>query len=911
MSLKKTIAGATVLVLCLPFFQGTIHALDYTGSAYPDGIPHPVPGIIEAEDFDSGGESISYHDQDNRNEGDSNYRPGTGVDVERRNSASNGNNIGNASEGEWTKYTILVTEAGSYRIDTYCVSGVGNGKFRLEIDDKPVGRMMSAPNGEWDDFSKASPAENIQLTAGIHILTWYSHGGINVDKLTFTKTGEWKGENETGNFDYPVEKKMQNPLFVDFDSPLYDTRGFGALYTADPSAHVWNDGRLYVYASHDMEPPRAFDRMDRYHVFSTNDMENWTDHGEILNSSQVEWGCFRGGFLWAPDCAYNPANETYYFYFPHLRSGDDGDDGDIWEIGVAVSKKPAADFQVQGYIRGMEHLIDPCVFVDEDGQPYIYPGGGGRCVGGKLDKNDWTKLDGGLQEMQGLQDFHEAAWVHKRNGMYYLSFADNHGEDGNQLKYAVSNHPLGPWIDKGAYLYANGSGTDHGSIVSFRGKWYAFYHTANYSGDGTLRSVCFDSLEYNPDGTIQVVKNYGTPYGGTTPEVMETDNPAETALMLEAENFNDGGEHAAYHDKEVENKGNNTLHRPGERVDIFHANGLDYVGRFIKGEWMRYTFRVKKAGRYDIDCFVSNSQNNSRFHLSINGSNRSGPMQAGSAGTNFQPVTATDILLSEGEQYLDVRVEEGEINIDRLVFRQSAPYRGTPYKQHAVPGTIEAEDFDSGGQGVACFDSTPDRNDGGYNYRNQSDGGGVDIENSAGNIHISHTGNGEWLKYTFVAEQEGEYAVAMPVSTGNNADGLLYLSFDDTQITPVAGLKTTGWNDYALLTVENINLTKGLHVMTLHIVGNINVDKLIFEHRTPAALAHAGSRTACLYPNPTAGLFFIHPPEVEKVKIYNLPGREIYSGDDPCVDLSGYPGGIYLVTFTAGKENHLLKLLKR
>ena len=85
------------------------------------------------------------------------------------------------------------------------------------------------------------------------------------------------------------------------------------MYTADPSAHVWEDGRLYIYASHDIDPPRGCDLMDRYHVFSTDDMVHWTDHGEILNSSQVAWGRKEGGFMWAPDCAYK--NGTYYFYF--------------------------------------------------------------------------------------------------------------------------------------------------------------------------------------------------------------------------------------------------------------------------------------------------------------------------------------------------------------------------------------------------------------------------------------------------------------------------------------------------------------------------------------------------------------------------------------------------------------------
>lgn len=85
---------------------------------------------------------------------------------------------------------------------------------------------------------------------------------------------------------------------------MYNTPFVGTLYTADPSAHVWDDGRLYVYASHDMEVPVGCDRMDRYHVFSTTDMKNWTDHGEIMNSATVkaQTGLGIDGFMWARLC---------------------------------------------------------------------------------------------------------------------------------------------------------------------------------------------------------------------------------------------------------------------------------------------------------------------------------------------------------------------------------------------------------------------------------------------------------------------------------------------------------------------------------------------------------------------------------------------------------------------------------
>ena len=277
------------------------------------------------------------------------------------------------------------------------------------------------------------------------------------------------------------------------------------IYTADPSAHVWKDGRLYVYPSHDVDPPRGCDLMDQYHVFSTTDMVNWVDHGEILNSGQVEWGRPEGGFMWAPDCAYKKGN--YYFYFPH-PSGTDWNH--TWKVGVAVSKHPAKKFKVKGYIQDLGDafaMIDPCVFVDDDGQAYFYYGGGGRCVGARL-KDNMIELAEPLRAMEGLKDFHEATWVHKRNGIYYLSYSDNHSENGrgaNRLHYAMSNNPLGPWEYKGIFLEPTGCDTSHGSIVKYKGEWFAFYHNQDISGQGNLRSICVDRLFYNDDGTIQPV----------------------------------------------------------------------------------------------------------------------------------------------------------------------------------------------------------------------------------------------------------------------------------------------------------------------------------------------------------------------------------------------------------------------
>lgn len=241
--------------------------------------------------------------------------------------------------------------------------------------------------------------------------------------------------------------------------------------------------------------------MDKYHVYSTDDMVHWKDHGVILQASDVSWGRKEGGFMWAPDCAYK--NGVYYFYFPH-PSGTEWNK--TWKIGVATSTKPASDFTVKGYIEGLEPLIDPCVFVDDDGQAYLYYGGGGVCKGGKL-KDDMMTIDGAMQPMAGLQDFHEATWVHKRHGVYYLSYSDNHDSAGqhNRMRYATSSSPLGPWTYQGIFMDPTDSYTNHGSIVEYKGQWYAFYHTSALSHFDWLRSICVDKLYYNADGTIRKV----------------------------------------------------------------------------------------------------------------------------------------------------------------------------------------------------------------------------------------------------------------------------------------------------------------------------------------------------------------------------------------------------------------------
>ncbi|MBQ9357945.1 MAG: family 43 glycosylhydrolase [Abditibacteriota bacterium] len=279
-----------------------------------------------------------------------------------------------------------------------------------------------------------------------------------------------------------------------------------SIYTADPSAVVGQDGRLYVYASHDMDPARGCDFMDRYHVFSTEDMVHFRDEGEILRSDDVEWGRPEGGFMWAPDCAFK--NGKYWFYYPHPTGSRWND---TWEFGVAVSDFPNKDFRDLGYVRdasgrgiGGDALIDPCIFIDDDGANYFYFGGGSKPRGCIL-RDDMITVRGRVRPMEGLEDFHEASWVFKRNGIYYMTYSDNL-PGNNRLRYAVSKNPLGPWEYKGIYLAPTGCDTSHGSVTEYKGHWYAFYHNSSVSGQGNLRSVCVDELFFEDDDSIRLVQ---------------------------------------------------------------------------------------------------------------------------------------------------------------------------------------------------------------------------------------------------------------------------------------------------------------------------------------------------------------------------------------------------------------------
>jgi hypothetical protein len=281
-------------------------------------------------------------------------------------------------------------------------------------------------------------------------------------------------------------------------------------FTADPTARVF-EGKVYVYPSHDIPSPveqlKEWFCMADYHVFSSDNLTDWTDHGVIVSQDKVAWVNSESYSLWAPDCIYR--NEKYYFYFPAMVR--DTLLGKGMGIGVAISDKPYGPFIPQTEpIKGVQG-IDPCTLIDKDGQAYIYWAGFGNLLGAKLNDNmlELASEPVVIRELpasdKGLK---EGPFVFEREGKYYFTFPWVKNKTTELLAYAMGDHPLGPFEMKGEIMDESPTGcwTNHHSIIEYNGQWYLFYHHNDLSPKfDKNRSVCIDSLTFNPDGTIQKV----------------------------------------------------------------------------------------------------------------------------------------------------------------------------------------------------------------------------------------------------------------------------------------------------------------------------------------------------------------------------------------------------------------------
>lgn len=304
------------------------------------------------------------------------------------------------------------------------------------------------------------------------------------------------------------------------DNPIVQTN-----YTADPAPMI-HDDTFYVYTSHDLDGSTYFTMPD-WKCYSTTDMQNWTDHGSVLSYADFSWA--EENTAWAAQCIER--NGKFYFYVTLVPAETGGR-----AIGVAVADSPEGPFKDalgKPLIGPNWDYIDPTVFIDDDGQAYLYFGNptlnyvklnedmisySGEVSQIRLTTEGFGSRPDGDERHQTL--YEEGPWFYRRGDLYYMVYAAS-GIPEN-ICYSTSPTPTGPWTFRGEIMASGGgSFTNHSGIVDYRGHSYFAYHTGQLPGGGGFtRSVCIEEFTYQEDGLIPKI-----PQTKEGPAQLEAVNP--------------------------------------------------------------------------------------------------------------------------------------------------------------------------------------------------------------------------------------------------------------------------------------------------------------------------------------------------------------------------------------------------
>ena len=303
----------------------------------------------------------------------------------------------------------------------------------------------------------------------------------------------------------PPLVEEEDPFTPTIENPIITER-----FSSDPAALV-HDGRVWLYTGHDEAGPDAgFFEMHDWQLYSSDDMVEWTHHGAPISVETFEWA---RGDAWASQVIERDGR----FYFYSTVRHDETKPG--FAVGVAVADRPEGPFvDARGSAlvsndmtdgpNGMDwDDIDPTVFIDDDGQAYLFWGNTVLYYAKLADS--MTELDGPIETID-VPQFTEAPWIHKRGDTYYLSYAYGYPE---QIAYATADEITGPYEFQAVINRAvPNSPTNHQSIIEFDGDWYFFYHNAALPGGGEYRrSVAVERLFYDDAGRIHPITQ--TRYG--------------------------------------------------------------------------------------------------------------------------------------------------------------------------------------------------------------------------------------------------------------------------------------------------------------------------------------------------------------------------------------------------------------
>lgn len=475
-----------------------------------NGSPATIPGTIEAEEYDFGGQGVAYNDKDEENRGEA-FR-NDGIDIYK---GGSGFVIGYNQSGEWMNYTVDVKETSRYTVTVSAATDNASASFQLLIDGKEITGEIAAPNT--GDFSKFSTviARTKEISAGKHTLQLkITSDWVDIDNMKFEKYESTGAEPydangcvigdrdnaELASVFSTISLSNVNPKVkpTTNHNPIMTQR-----YGADPCAMVYGDS-VYIYMTHDIYEYKngnittnGYGTITEIVCVSSADLVNWTDHGPMKVAGNG--GISKAVNSWAPTACHAKINgkDRFFLYFANNGNG-------IYVVASDTPYGPWEDVKNgQGLITrqtpncgNVEWLFDPAVLVDDDGTGYIYFGGGvpngknadpGTARIAKLGK-DFISIDGTPTTLNPPYLFEDAG-INKIGNNYVYSYCTNWNTGGNNIGISnavistmISTNPMtGFKYDRKVFdnpsKWLGSNGNNHHSFFKFKNKWYITYHS--------------------------------------------------------------------------------------------------------------------------------------------------------------------------------------------------------------------------------------------------------------------------------------------------------------------------------------------------------------------------------------------------------------------------------------------------
>ena len=664
-------------------------------------------------------------------------------------------------------------------------------------------------------------------------------------------------------------------------------------YTADPAPYVHGD-TVYLYTTHDEDNADGFMMYD-WLLHTSTDMVNWTSHGAVASLGDIKWSSKTNG-AWAEQVIERDGK--WFMYVPIHGNG----------ISVLVADNPYGPFKEplnKALVWQREHWndIDPTVWIDDDGQAYMY-WGNPELYMIKLNK-DMISTQGSIVTYPKIKDYQEGPWVYKHGNNYYMTFASTCCAEG--IGYAMSDKITGPWTYKGDIMpHSSRSNGNHPGIIDFKGKSYVFglnYELWRYKSEKMgqkfqhkeRRSVGLSEMKYNADGTIQKIDYW--PDNGVAQ--LEDFDPYK---RVEAETMSWG------EDVRVRKSGTagNTVITNLSEGKYTKISGVEF-GDAGAESFSASVLSVKKASSITVRLDKVDGEIVGKAEFSADGL-VTVPLTGAVGKHDVFFVFAGDFEADYWE------FEDSKTSIPQGPFckaKLSNPEAkcDLPVVGAKVEGTanfIDFENYDVGGAGKAYYDMDT-KNQGGE-YREDR----VDIVKNGDGFAVGYTQKGEWLEYTVNVQAGGKLPFELSYASGMDNTGVR-LFMDDEPITDTLALTGTGdFDTYGTFKgTTTKELTEGEHVLKVLVTSDyVNLDWIAFGESEGSA-EDIRNGTTGIVPKIAAGAAGAFARVAGSYRVFDLMGSELgnirLNAGATLTDLkaglktAGYQGGAYVIRNAAGQ----------